>query len=74
MGIDNQTMDGFINGAVIIADRCTGGGLTSKMSNIFSLLSAFKNDSWDYDEGSIHQYGPYYLQTTTTDGIDIWEL
>lgn len=73
-GIDGKTMDNFKNGFLLMADRCSCGGSTGDITSALTMLSMVKNDVWDYSDGYYQQYPPYYLKTTTTDGIDIWEL
>lgn len=71
-GVAGKTMTGLKNGFVICADRCSGGGLTGTLS-LFNL-NAYVADRWDWNDGYREQYGSYYIRTTTTDGIDIWEI
>lgn len=71
-GVAGKELSGMKNGYIICADRCSGGGLTGTLS----LLNptAFVTDRWDWDDWYRDQYGPYYIRTTTKDGIDIWEI
>lgn len=71
-GVAGKTLSGLKNGMIICADRCTGFGLTGELS--LMNLTAYVNDRWDWDDDYREQWGPYYLKTTTTDGIDIWEV
>lgn len=71
-GVAGKVFDRLKNGMIICADRCTGFGLTGELS--ITNLNAYVSDRWDWDDDYRGQYGPYYLQTRTTDGIDIWEI
>lgn len=71
-GVANKKLTGLRNGVIICADRCSGGGLTGKLSIL--NLNAYVADRWDWNDGSKQQYAPYYLKTSNTTGIDIWEL
>lgn len=70
-GVAGKSLTGLKNGMIICAERCTAMGLTGELSLLNS--TAYVNDRWDWMDGYKEQYGPYYLKTTTTDGIDIWE-
>ena len=71
-GVANKTLSGLKNGQIICADRCSCTGLTGRLS--ITNLNAYVADRWDWMDGSRDQYAPYYLKTTNSIGIDIWEL
>ena len=71
-GVANKKMTGLKNGVIICAERCSGGGLTGKLSLL--NLNAYVVDRWDWNDGSKKQYAPYYLKENGTTGVDIWEL
>ena len=77
VGVAKKTLQNMNNGFVLMADRCAAGGLTGTLSLL--NLDAYVNDRWDY-QGELHEEGynnfeaPYYLKTTDSTGIDIWEL
>lgn len=71
-GVASKTLSGMKNGFIICADRCSGGGLTGELSILNP--TAFVTDRWDWDDSYRNQWGPYYLRTTKSDGIDIWEI
>ncbi len=77
VGIAGKTLDSMNNGFVMLSERCAAGGLTGTISLLNA--NAFVNDKWNYMGNTVNDKGnnfkpPYYLKTTTTDGIDIWEI
>lgn len=71
-GVAGKTLEGMKSGFIICADRCSGMGI--KSDNALNFLSSFVSDRWDWDDSYRDRYGPYYLRTNKSDGIDIWEI
>lgn len=67
-GVECNALEGFKTGIIVCADLCTAVGLKDKLT-VLNLTSFMLNDRWSWGTE-----GACYLQTTSDNGIDIWEL